>query len=114
MVTPTTTGSREEMVLDAASGFIYCVSRRGTTRAQEDISGDLREKVAAIRKRTDLPLAVDFGISTPEQVEKILSFADGAIVGSALVAAVERGNNPVEKLALAKEFVAGCKTRTGR
>lgn len=114
MVTPTTTGSREEMVLEAASGFIYCVSRRGTTGAREDISEALKEKVAGIKERTDIPVAVGFGISTPEQVERILGFADGAIVGSALVAAVEGGRDPEEKLALAREFVSGCSARTIR
>ena len=109
MVTPTTTGHREEKILDIASGFIYCVSRRGTTGARRDIPEELREKVAGIKERTDLPVAVGFGISTRDQVERILSLADGAIIGSALISALEEGEDLTEKLTIARRFMEGIK-----
>jgi tryptophan synthase alpha chain len=107
MVTPTTTGRREGKILDIASGFIYCVSRRGTTGARRDIPEELREKVAGIKERTDLPVAVGFGISTRDQVGRILSLADGAIIGSALISALEGGKDLKEKLTLARRFIEG-------
>ena len=68
-----------------ASGFLYYVSREGVTGEREDLAGDLSERVAVIREKTDLPLVVGFGISSAPQVRGVAEVADGVVVGSALV-----------------------------
>ncbi len=113
MTSPTTPAAREEMILDEASGFVYCVSRLGTTGAREDLPQGLREKVVGLKALTDLPVAVGFGLSRPEQVAKVLSFADGAVIGSALVAAVEKGRDAADKAHLAASFIGGLRSTSG-
>jgi tryptophan synthase alpha chain len=73
------------MVVEHASGFIYCVSVTGVTGAREALPEELPAFIARVRARTDLPLAVGFGISTREHVVEIGRIADGAVVGSAFV-----------------------------
>lgn len=90
LVAPTSTDSRLEMIAERASGFIYAVSRAGVTGASSDISCDAERLVARVRKVSDLPVAVGFGISTAEQISDVWCYADAAIVGSAIVAEIER------------------------
>ena len=85
IVAPTTPKSRIPVISNAASGFIYYVSREGVTGERDDLAGDLVERVEAIRAHTELPVVVGFGISTPEQVREVARAADGVVVGSALV-----------------------------
>jgi len=80
--------SREETlrrVGASTTGFVYCVSRAGTTGARASIPEDLPEFLARVRAHTDRPVCVGFGISTPEQVAEVCRVADGAIIGSALI-----------------------------
>lgn len=85
ILAPTTPPERIELISKAASGFLYYVSRTGVTGTREKMAADLEEHVALIRRHTDLPLVVGFGISKPEHVEQVGSIADGVVVGSALV-----------------------------
>jgi len=89
LVAPTTPPSRVQRILKSASGFVYCVSVAGTTGARAQLPAELKEQLADLRGRTDLPLAVGFGVSRPEQIDELRGLADGAIVGSAIVRKVE-------------------------
>lgn len=90
LAAPTSTDERLRMIAERASGFIYAVSRAGVTGAQTEMSADAEKLVARLRRVTDLAVAVGFGISTPEQVRAVWRYADGAVVGSAIVAEMER------------------------
>ena len=85
IVAPTTPQSRIPVITNAASGFIYYVSREGVTGERDDLAGDLVERVEAIREHTELPVVVGFGISSAAQVKEVAKAADGVVVGSALV-----------------------------
>ena len=85
LVAPTSTDARLQDMAEKASGFVYCVSVTGTTGARDQISDDLPGYVSRIRAATDLPLAIGFGISTPEHVRFYGELVEGAIVGSALI-----------------------------
>jgi tryptophan synthase alpha chain len=93
LVAPTSTDERLARIAAAASGFIYCVSTTGVTGARSALRKDLPDFVARVRRHTDLPLAVGFGVSTVEQAETVAGYADGVIVGSALVDMVARSEN---------------------
>ncbi len=88
LVAPTSSEERIAAIARQASGFIYCVSVVGITGARRDLSGDARALAARIRGHTDLPVAIGFGISEPEHVRQVARYADGAVVGSALVDAI--------------------------
>lgn len=90
LVAPTTTDERLAQITSAASGFIYAVSRAGVTGAQESTNSSAEKLVKRVRKFTSLPVAVGFGISTRDQIEEVWRYADGAVVGSAIVAEIER------------------------
>ena len=99
LVAPSTTEARLKRIIERGRGFVYCVSVTGVTGARESLPEELVDRVAHLKAATDLPVAVGFGISTPEHVRMVCSAADGAIVGSALVKAVhaacEAGDDPV-------------------
>lgn len=84
IITPTSK-ERITMIAKEATGFIYCASSLGVTGVRKEIRTDIGEMVACVRKATDAPVAVGFGISTPEQAVAMASVSDGAIVGSAIV-----------------------------
>jgi tryptophan synthase alpha chain len=90
LVAPTSTDARLSMIAARASGFIYAVSRAGVTGARVDVSAAAEKLVARVRALSDLPVAVGFGISTREQVAEVWRYADAAVVGSALVAEIEK------------------------
>jgi tryptophan synthase alpha chain len=90
LVAPTSSSARLQMISEKASGFIYAVSRLGVTGAQNDLSSEAEELVSRVRTLTDLPIAVGFGISNAEQVANVWQYADAAVVGSAIVAEIER------------------------
>lgn len=86
--------STDESIASAcelASGFIYCVSVLGVTGARTTVNERVKDLVSRVRKHTDLPVAVGFGISTADHVAEVSEFADGAVIGSALVNAVADG-----------------------
>ena len=90
LAAPTTTDARLRMIAERAGGFVYAVSRAGVTGAQTDLSAEAKRLVERIRRVTDLPIAVGFGITTREHVAEVWSYADAAVVGSAIVAEIEK------------------------
>lgn len=90
LVAPTSTDARLRMIADHASGFVYAVSRAGVTGARENLSREAELLVARVRRFSSLPVAVGFGISNAEQVAQTLLYADAAVVGSAIVAQIEK------------------------
>lgn len=90
IIAPTTPKSRIPVIIKAASGFIYYVSREGVTGERDDLAGDLVERVEAIREHTELPVVVGFGISNANQVKEVAQASDGVVVGSALVNCISR------------------------
>ena len=90
LTAPTTDDARLPRVLENASGFVYYVSITGITGTKSAALADVGASVARLRRHTDLPIAVGFGIRTPEQAAEIAAIADAVVVGSALVEAVAR------------------------
>jgi len=88
LVAPTSSDHRLEMIGESASGFVYCVSVAGVTGARSEMSSDLPQFLARVRRCTALPLAVGFGISRREHIESLAGIADGAAIGSAIMALV--------------------------
>ena len=104
MLAPTSNDSRIAMVAQHASGFIYVVSLTGITGARTELPAHLQDFIARLRARTDMPLALGFGISTPAHAAQVSALTDGFIVGSALVRA---GGESVDSArALAASIVA--------
>lgn len=93
LVAPTSTDARIEVVCKLSSGFVYAVSRTGVTGARKDIPEELPALVARVKARTRIPVCVGFGVSQPEHVRRICGFADGAVVGSALVDVIGRAGD---------------------
>jgi tryptophan synthase alpha chain len=98
LATPTTDAARLPKVLDGASGFLYYVAVAGVTGANAATAADVAEAVTRLKRSTDLPIAVGFGVRTPEQAAEIAEHADAVVVGSAIVdtigkAAAERAND---------------------
>lgn len=94
-----TSEQRIEEIASQAEGFVYCVSSLGVTGMRSDIKTDIASIVQQIRQYTDVPVAVGFGISTPEQAKAMAAVSDGAIVGSAIVKQIgEWGANGEEEL----------------
>jgi tryptophan synthase alpha chain len=85
LVAPTTSPKRLAAAVAGAQGFVYLVSRLGVTGATNTLAKGLADSVAAVRRATSLPIAVGFGISSPEQARSVARLADGVVVGSALV-----------------------------
>ena len=85
-----TSENRIAMIAKEAEGFIYIVSSLGVTGTRSEIKTDLSSIVKIVRENTDVPCAIGFGISTPEQAHKMYEIADGAIVGSAIIKIIEK------------------------
>lgn len=96
---PTSDEARIEQVTAQANGFVYLVSLTGVTGARSSLHADLEAFIDRVREQTDIPLAVGFGISTPEQTAAVGALADGVIVGSALVNAVNEASDKGEAAA---------------
>jgi tryptophan synthase alpha chain len=99
LVAPTTPEERIELIVKRATGFIYYVSREGVTGMQAKVSDTIAQMTARIRTHTHLPIAVGFGISTPEQAKMVAASADAVVVGSAIV-------NQIAQLGQSPELVA--------
>lgn len=116
LVAPTSTDARLQMIAAHASGFVYAVSRTGVTGARENVSREAELLVTRLRRFSSLPIAVGFGISSAEQVEQTLAYADAAVVGSAIVAQIERLSAEPNLVQETGQFVrslipAGAKTK---
>ena len=90
LAAPTSTDVRLDMIAAAATCFVYCVAVTGVTGARQQVSDDLPRLIERLRARTDVPLVVGFGVSTPEQAARVAGLADGVIMGSALIDLVSR------------------------
>jgi tryptophan synthase alpha chain len=101
---PTSTDQRLKLVGEASTGFIYAVSRTGVTGARKQMSTDAQDLVRRIRKFSKKPVAVGFGISTPEQFQAVAQYADACVIGSAIVEIIER--NPGKEAASVAQFIA--------
>lgn len=107
LLAPTSTPERIKRTAERASGFIYCVSLTGVTGARTEISAALEPFLDRVRKSTDVPLAVGFGISTPDQAAQVASVADGVIVGSALINSIhDNASSPEAAAEAAHSFMA--------
>lgn len=95
LVAPTTPEDRMELIVKRGSGFIYYISREGVTGMQTSVATNLESQVAKIRAHTDLPVAIGFGISNPEQAKLVAKEGDACVVGSAIVNQIaEHGKSP--------------------
>jgi tryptophan synthase alpha chain len=103
LAAPGTAPERLAAIAAASRGFVYCVSTYGVTGARSELAGTARGVVEALRPLTDVPLLVGVGVATPEQAQAACAFADGVIVGSALMACMVRGDTE-GTVALARGF----------
>src|SRR5277367_2159754 len=103
LAAPTSTDQRLRLIAQVSTGFIYAISRTGVTGARQQMTGDAQSLVKRIRRFSKLPIAVGFGISTPEQFASVGKYAEGAVIGSAIVHAIEQ--NPGREAATVGEFV---------
>lgn len=107
LATPTTDAKRLPRVLTNTSGFVYYVSVTGITGAAAAQALEVGPEVARIKRSTDLPVIVGFGITTPDAARAIASVADGCVVGSAIVKEIGAGKSPDEVLAFVAALAAG-------
>lgn len=91
LATPTSDDARLPVIVNGASGFVYYVAVAGVTGGKSATADNIADAVTRIRRHTDLPVAVGFGIRTPEQAAAVAACADGAVVGSAIVSLIENG-----------------------
>jgi tryptophan synthase alpha chain len=103
LAAPTSTDQRLKRIAGASSGFVYAVSRTGVTGVRHHFPQDAQTLVERLRRYTQLPVAVGFGISTEEQFASVGKFAEAGVVGSAIVETIER--NPGKEAASVAEFV---------
>lgn len=105
LIAPTSTDDRLKLVAERASGFIYAVSRAGVTGTRNTVSAEAERLVNRMRQFSDLPIAVGFGISNAEQVADVHRYADAVVVGSAIVAEMERLAGSPELVEQINKFV---------
>jgi len=103
LAAPTSTDERLQRIAEVSTGFVYAVSRTGVTGARRQMPEDAQGLVKRLRRFTRLPVAVGFGISTPEQFGSVGKYAEGAVIGSAIVQLIEQ--NPGREAAAVAEFV---------
>jgi len=106
LLAPTSTRARIELVTSRSRGFVYYVSLTGVTGAREALATDIAEHVGEIRAVSDLPVAVGFGISTPEHARSLAGTVDGVVVGSALVSRIAEAETLEARVEAAKTFTA--------
>ena len=107
LIAPTSTEERIAKIAEIASGYVYCVSLTGVTGARTELPADLQTFIERVRKHIKLPIAVGFGLSTREHYLSVGKFADGAVMGSAIIRAV-RDNDDAKKLeSFVKSIVEG-------
>jgi tryptophan synthase alpha chain len=105
LVAPTTPEARIELIVKRASGFIYYVSREGVTGMQAKVASNINEMTAQIRKHTNLPIAVGFGISNPEQARAVAAHAEAVVVGSAVVNQIAKHGKEPDLIQRVADFV---------
>ncbi len=111
LVAPTSSDERLQMIAARASGFIYAVSRTGVTGTRLEMSGDAQRLVSRVRRITDLPVAVGFGVSNQQHVAEASQYADAVVVGSAIVAEIEKNIGSPDLVANVGNFVRSLMTQ---
>ncbi len=106
LAAPTSPDERLQKIAAVSQGFVYAISRTGITGAQKTLTNDAEQLVRRLRGYTDLPIAVGFGVSTSEHVAALSQFADAAVVGSALVAIIEKSSREEAPNSIAR-FIKG-------
>jgi tryptophan synthase alpha chain len=106
LAAPTSQDARLQRIAQASQGFVYAISRTGITGTQQKIASDAQELVKRLRRFTDLPIAVGFGISNAEHFAAVGEFADAAVIGSAIVALIEQ-STPAEAPSSIARFIKG-------
>lgn len=116
LIAPTTTDDRAAEIAKASTGFVYVVARTGITGARAELPAGLTDRLTKLRGAADLPMAVGFGISSPEHVAQVTSVADAAIVGSALVKQIGAHieDSPSDLAAHVGDYVANLATGLGK
>ena len=109
LASPTTTPERVQMLAKETRGFLYYVSLTGVTGARDEVAEGVEESVRAIREISDVPICVGFGVSTPDHARRVGAYADGVVVGSALVDRIDRAASPDEAVEAATQFVVDLK-----
>jgi tryptophan synthase alpha chain len=110
LLSPTTSDERLRQAASLGSGFLYAISRLGVTGARDRIAEGAREMVQRIRRASDLPVALGFGISTPEHVRDVGQWADAAVVGSALVSVIAEAGASNDLNTRVEEYVRWLKS----
>jgi tryptophan synthase alpha chain len=110
LAAPTSTERRLKLVSEYSSGFVYLVSRTGVTGERATLSESVAPLIQKMRSASKLPLAVGFGISTPEQAGAVAKLADGVVVGSAIVREIERNADPQKLEAFTRSLVQGMRS----
>ena len=111
LAAPTSPDARLERIAAVSKGFVYAISRVGITGTQQSLASDAESLVKRLRRYTDLPIAVGFGVSNAEHFSAVGEFADAAVVGSALVATIER-SEPAEAPSSIARFIRDLRTST--
>jgi len=106
LAAPTSPDERLQRIAQASQGFVYAISRTGITGTQRTLASDAEQVVHRLRKFTDLPIAVGFGISSAEHFAAVGEFADAAVIGSAIVALIEQSTNNEAPSSIAR-FIKG-------
>jgi len=109
LAAPTTRPSRLEMLVKETRGFLYYVSLQGVTGARSDLAAGIEDKVKAAQALGDIPVCVGFGVGTPEQAEQIGRYADGVVVGSAIVDRIEAAESRSAAVEDVARFIAELK-----
>jgi tryptophan synthase alpha chain len=112
LAAPTSSSARLALISEVSSGFIYYVSRMGTTGVRDQLADDLRLMLERLRAATSKPIAVGFGVSTPEHVRLVAECADGVVVASAILQMLENLRDREDQLEHVGDFVAALKAAT--
>jgi len=108
LASPTTTNERISYLGKTTNSFIYCVSVTGVTGVRDSLPSDLKEFIGRVREHARVPLAVGFGISTPQQVKEVSQFAEAVVVGSAIIATIDANidKTPADRATALRDFIA--------
>jgi tryptophan synthase alpha chain len=109
LLAPTSDDSRIKLIAKNATGFIYYVSLTGVTGIRSQLDKDIRKQVIQIKKKSNLPVGIGFGISTPGQAKKVGHWADGVVVGSAIIKIIENSTTPEAIIKNVGQFVLSLK-----
>jgi tryptophan synthase alpha chain len=105
LLSPTTTDARITRAAELGRGFLYGISRLGVTGARSEVASGAKEMVRRIRAHTSMPIALGFGISSPEHVAEVCTYADAAVVGSALVSTIAEASAGPDLLGAVESYV---------